>query len=87
MQHDSQSHPTQATHAHVVWYQTLFSVAGAMAALILAFYLLREHWRHIAGNWSYILLLVCPLMHLRHSGHHGHGRHPRDPDNSGNERR
>ena len=38
------------------------------------FYLLREHWNHVVGNWIYLLLLACPLMHLFH-GHGGHGGH------------
>lgn len=42
-----------------------------MLALVGGFYLLREHWNHVAGNWVYLLLLACPLMHL----FHGHGRH------------
>lgn len=37
-------------------------------AAIAAFALLREHWSHVAGYWPYLLLLVCPLMHLFH-GH------------------
>ncbi|HEY5762631.1 MAG TPA: DUF2933 domain-containing protein, partial [Rhodocyclaceae bacterium] len=28
----------------------------------------------LAGNWLYLLLLACPLMHLFH-GHRGHGGH------------
>lgn len=43
-----------------------------MVAVVGGFYLLREHWDHVAGNWIYLLLLVCPLMHLFH-GHSGHG--------------
>lgn len=45
-----------------------------MLLLIGAFYLLREHWGHLAGYWPYLLLLACPLMHLFH-GHGGHGHH------------
>jgi hypothetical protein len=45
-----------------------------MVALVGGFYLLREHWDHVAGNWIYLLLLACPLMHLFH-GHGGHGGH------------
>lgn len=45
-------------------------------ALIGGFYLLREHWTHLADNWVY-LLLACPLIHLFH-GHRGHaGRNDR----------
>ena len=45
-----------------------------MVALVGGFYLLREHWDHVAGNWIYLLLLACPVMHLFH-GHGGHGGH------------
>lgn len=45
-----------------------------MTALIGLFFLLREHWAHVAGYWTYLLLLACPLMHLFH-GHGGHGGH------------
>lgn len=44
-----------------------------MIVLIVAFYLLREHWGHVSGLWPYLLLLACPLMHLFH-GHAGHRR-------------
>lgn len=48
--------------------------AVIMLAFIGAFFLLREHWSHIAGYWPYLLLLACPLMHFFH-GHGGHGSH------------
>lgn len=52
-------------------------IALLMVAVIGGFYLLREHWNHVAGNWVYLLLLACPLMHLfhGHGGHGGHGAH------------
>ena len=49
-------------------------IAAIMVAAIAAFYLMREHWNHVAGNWVYLLLLVCPLMHL--VGHRGHSQRP-----------
>jgi len=49
-------------------------IALLMFALVGGFYLLREHWNHAAGNWVYLFLLACPLMHLFH-GHGGHGGH------------
>jgi hypothetical protein len=49
-------------------------VALLMVALIVVFYLLREHWGHVAGLWPYLLLLACPVMHLFH-GHGAHGQH------------
>lgn len=50
-------------------------VACVMLAIIAAFFLLREHWGHIAGRWPYLLLLACPLMHLFMHGGHGHAGH------------
>lgn len=49
-------------------------IAWAMIGVIVAFFLLREHWGHVAGYWPYLLLLACPVMHLFH-GHGGHGHH------------
>jgi len=48
-----------------------------MVVLVGGFYLLREHWDHVAGNWVYLLLLACPLMHFfhGHGGRGGHGSH------------
>ncbi len=54
-------------------------VAAGMLAVIVAFYLLREHWSHAAGAWPYALLLACPLMHVfmhGRGGAHGHGQRP-----------
>src|SRR5262249_37217870 len=48
--------------------------AGLSLALILAFYILREHWGHVLGALPYLLLLACPLLHLFH-GHGGHSGH------------
>ena len=55
-------------------------IALLMVAAIGAFYLLREHWNHVAGNWIYLLLLACPLMHFFHGGHGGHGGHGAPPN-------
>ncbi len=55
-----------------------------MLALVGGFYLLREHWNPIGGNWVVVLLLACPLMHLfhGHGGHSGHGDPAEPPDTS-----
>lgn len=60
-------------------------IALLMLAAIAGFYLLREHWSHVAGNWIYLLLLACPLMHLfhGHGGHGGHGSHGSPPNKPG----
>ncbi|SCZ41448.1 MULTISPECIES: DUF2933 domain-containing protein [unclassified Pseudomonas] len=52
---------------------------GIVLIMLLAiglFYLAREHFSHIAANWPYLILLICPLMHIFGHGHgHGHGGH------------
>jgi hypothetical protein len=40
---------------------------------IAAFFLLTEHTAHVFGVLPYVLLLLCPLLHV--FMHHGHGRH------------
>ena len=43
-------------------------------AVIAAFFLFTEHRAHLFGALPFLLLLVCPLMHLfHHGGHGGHG--------------
>jgi hypothetical protein len=44
---------------------------AASLAVIVVFFVLREHWAHALGLAPYLLLLACPLMHLFH-GHGGH---------------
>ena len=57
-----------------------------MVALVGGFYLLQEHWNHVAGGWAYLLLLACPLMHFVH-GHGGHAGHGGHGDEAGRGRR
>ena len=43
------------------------------ALVVAAFFILREHWNHVLGLGPYLLLLLCPLMHLfGHGNHHHH---------------
>ena len=67
---ESQQHTEAPAHAPMLSRATKATLL--MVALIGGFYLLREHWNHLAGNWVYLILLACPLMHLFH-GHGGHG--------------
>ena len=47
--------------------------------VIAAFFLVTEHTAHLFGILPYVLLLLCPLLHLflhgRHNGHGGHAGH------------
>jgi hypothetical protein len=49
-------------------------VALCVFLLIAVFFLWQEHRAHLFGALPYLLLLICPLMHLfMHHGHGGHG--------------
>jgi hypothetical protein len=66
------THPEQAAGSSYRHHMgTSLKTALLMVATIAGFYLLREHSSHVTGNWVYLLLLACPLMHL----FHGHGAH------------
>jgi hypothetical protein len=50
--------------------------AAVMLAGVGGVYLVQQQWTHLAGNWVYLILLACPLMHLfMHGSHGGHGDH------------
>jgi hypothetical protein len=76
--------PVDTSSAHTPLGRKPVTIALLMVVLIVAFYLLREHWGHVSGLWPYLLLLACPVMHLFH-GHGGHGhRHGHGPDQPAN---
>jgi len=67
--------PESEHHHPESWFSSRDAVVVAMIAVILGFYLIREHWEHLTGGWIYLLLLLCPLMHFfGHGGHGGHGK-------------
>ena len=69
------NHPVNESHANgAPSRRRPATIAMLMVVLIVAFYLLREHWGHVSGLWPYLLLLACPVMHLFH-GHGAHGHH------------
>ena len=72
-------HEHASTSARTGGMSRPVKIALLMVAAIGGFFLLREHWGHVAGNWVYLLLLACPLMHLFH-GHGGHGDHGKPVD-------
>lgn len=56
---------------------TKLALLSALA--IAGFFVLREHWNHALGLAPYLVLMLCPLMHLfGHGHHHGHEHH--DPE-------
>lgn len=67
------THPAPRRH----WRMT---VGLLVAFAVLGFLLLSEHRAHTLGALPYLLILLCPLMHLfMHRGHGGHGGGKGDP--------
>ncbi len=62
----------------------LWSRSGLVLLVFLgvaAFFLITEHTAHVFGVLPYLLLLLCPLMHLFMHG--GHGAGPSQRPNGG----
>ena len=62
------------------FFRTLSGPRAAFLALVLAggYYLWTEHQAHILSALPYLILLLCPLMHL--FMHHDHGGHRKDDE-------
>jgi hypothetical protein len=53
-----------------------FGLAAMLAIAVVGAYLLWNHTGHAWAAAPYVLLLICPLMHLfGHSHNHSHGQH------------
>lgn len=83
---EERSHAVNQSQEHAADHAPLPSkwfVWGAVA--IVAFYLWAEHRAHLYGALPYLLLLLCPLMHLFHGrgGHQGHGAHRASDERGG----
>jgi hypothetical protein len=67
-------HNTSPTRA---WIRTPSGLVLLGFLAIAAFFLLTEHRAHVLGVLPYVLLLLCPVLHLfLHRSHgSGHGEH------------
>ena len=55
------------------WWKTPFGMVCIFFFIVAVYFLFMEHRAHIGGNWIYLILLACPLMHIfMHGGHGGH---------------
>lgn len=59
---------TQRRPFHIPWM-----LGFCLFAAVALFFLWEEHKAHILGGLPYVLLLLCPIIHL--FMHRGHGRH------------
>lgn len=53
------------------WLRSRSGIAFLGFIAIAAFFLWEEHKAHLLGALPYVLLLLCPLLHLFHGGHGG----------------
>jgi Protein of unknown function (DUF2933) len=59
-----------------------FSFKGLMALGLIAattYFLLVEHRQHFFEYWPFLIILLCPVMHIfMHRGHGSHGEEKRN---------
>jgi hypothetical protein len=75
-------HPTEHVVERSDWRSRLVRTplgwAITLALAALGAYLFATHSGHVLSALPYLLLLLCPLMHMFGHGGHGHGHHQRD---------
>jgi hypothetical protein len=60
----------------VVWWKTPFGITVIFFFAVAGYFLIKEHTAHIGNNWIWLILLLCPLMHIfMHGSHGGHDSH------------
>jgi hypothetical protein len=58
------------------WLRSRNGLALLVFLAVAVFYLLTEHTAHLFGALPFLLLALCPLMHLfMHGGHGNHSGH------------
>jgi hypothetical protein len=69
--------PARHTSPSRPWIRTPSGLILLGFLAIAAFFLLTEHVAHVLGVVPYVLLLLCPVLHLfLHRSHgSGHGNH------------
>ena len=55
------------------WLRSRSALVFLGFAAIALFFLWEEHKAHLLGALPYVLLLLCPLLHMFHGGHGSHG--------------
>ncbi|WP_339864789.1 DUF2933 domain-containing protein [Paremcibacter congregatus] len=54
------------------WWKTPYGMAAIFFFVVAGYFLITEHGAHIGSNWIWLILLLCPLMHVFMHGGHNH---------------
>lgn len=74
MQHDHEHY--HRPHNEVSFWKTPGGITLIFFLVVGGYFLIKEHAAHIGDNWIWLILLLCPAMHMfMHGGHGGHGGH------------
>lgn len=65
-------HSHHSGNAEPPFWRSRFGIVLIMLAVIGLFYVAREHYGHLSQALPYLILLLCPLMHLFGHSHGGH---------------
>ncbi|PMY23001.1 DUF2933 domain-containing protein [Pseudomonas sp. GW460-13] len=67
-------HSHHHSSAELPFWKSKIGIALIMLAVIGVFYVAREHYGHLSQGLPYLILLLCPLMHMFGHNHGGHSR-------------
>jgi len=77
MQHDHAQN--QKPENKVSFWKSPGGITLIFLLVVGGYFLFKEHSAHIGSNWIWLILLLCPVMHLfMHGGSGNHGGHKRD---------
>jgi len=77
----------RADDAAPLFWKSRVGIASIMLAVIGLFYLVREHYGQALQVLPYLILLLCPLLHLFGHHHAAHSHRGRDTDTAKDETR
>jgi hypothetical protein len=76
MQHNHEHYHLPESHTR--WWKSPTGIACLFFMVATGYFLFMEHRAHIVPYLPYLIILLCPLMHIFH--HRGHGHHKKEED-------